>query len=106
MGKIYNFFRVETHSVYKEFDYIRGRYAVKHVFIIYAALQPTLYQYPDELDELNKPENKGKVEQKLKAYIQEGLLRKAYYYMYTGLNTEILKLNLQKKLMFTIPTEN
>lgn len=104
MGKIYNFFRVETHSVYKEFDYIRGRYAVKHVFIIYAALQPTLYQYPDELDELNKPENKGKVEQKLKAYIQEGLLRKAYYYMYTGLNTEILKLNLQLNQAYYLPS--
>ena len=104
MGKIYNFFRVETHSVYKEFDYIRGRYAVKHVFIIWLAMQPNLYQYPDELDELNKEENKGKVEQKLKAYIQEGLLRKAYYYTYTGLNTEILRCNLSLNQAYYLPS--
>ena len=104
LGKIYNFFRVETHTVYKEYDYIRGRYAVKHVFIIWAALQPNLYQYPDELDELNKPENRGKVEQKLKAYIQEGLLRKAYYFQYTGLNTEILKLNVQLNQAYYLPS--
>jgi len=104
MGKIYSFFRVETHTVYKEYDYIRGRYAVKYIFIIYAALQPNLYQYPDELDELNKPENRGKVETKLKAYIQEGLLRKAYYYQYTGLNTEILKFNMSLNQAYYLPS--
>jgi hypothetical protein len=104
MGKIYNFFRIETHTVYKEFDYVRGRYAVKHIFIIWLAMQPNLYQYPDELDELNKEENKGKVEQKLKAYVQEGLLRKAYYYTYTGLNTEILKCNLSLNQAYYLPS--
>lgn len=104
LGKIYNFFRVETHTVYKEFDYIRARYAVKHVFIIYAALQPNLYQYPDELDQLNLPENEGKVKTKLKAYVQEGLLRKAYYHMYTGLNTEIIKLNIQLSPAYYLPS--
>jgi hypothetical protein len=104
MGKIYSFFRVETHTVYKEFDYVRGRYAVKHIFIVYMALQPNLYQYPDELDELNKPENRGKVETKLKAYIQEGLLRKAYYYQYTGLNTEILKFNMALNQAYYLPS--
>lgn len=104
LGKIYNFFRIETHSVYKEFDYVRGRYAVKHIFIIWLAMQPNLYQYPDELDELNKPENKGKVEQKLKAYVQEGLLRKAYYYTYTGLNTEILRCNLSLNQAYYLPS--
>ena len=104
LGKIYNFFKIESHTVYKEFDYIRGRYAVKHIFIIWLALQPNLYQYPDELDELNKPENKSKVEQKLKAYIQEGLLRKAYYYTYTGLNTEIIKCNLTLNQAYYLPS--
>ena len=104
MGKIYNFFRIETYTVYKEFDYIRGRYAVRHIFIVYLALQPNLYQYPDELDELNKPANKDKVVQKLKAYVQEGLLRKVYYYMYTGLNTEILKFNIQLNQAYYLPS--
>lgn len=104
LGKIYNFFRIDTHAVYKEFDYIRNRYAVKHIFIIYLALEPTLYQYPDELMELNKPENKSKVITKLKAYAQEGLLRKAYHYQYTGANTEILKFDIQLNQMYYLPS--
>lgn len=104
LGKIYNFFRVETYTTYKEYDYIRGRYACRHIFIIYLALEPTLYQYPDELDELNRPENKNKVITKLKAYIQEDLLTKSYYYQYTGLNTEILKFNIQLNQGFYLPS--
>ena len=101
LGTVYQFFRVETHTVYKSYDPIRARYAVKHVFLIYMADQPNMYQYPDEIDLLNKLSNRDKVELKLKYYIQEGLLQKIYYYNYTGLNTDILKVDLQFNQTFT-----
>ena len=104
LSNIYQFFRVETHSVYKSYDYVRGRYAVKHVFLIFLADQPNMYQYPDEIDLLNKLSNKAKVELKLKYYIQEGLLQKIYYYAYTGLNTDILKVDLQFNQSYSLPT--
>jgi hypothetical protein len=95
---------VETYSVYKLYDYIRGRYAVKHVFLIYLADQPNMFQYPDELDLLNSLSNKEKVELKLKYYIQEGLLEKIYYHNYTGLNSDILKVDLQFNQTYSLPT--
>lgn len=104
LSNVYQFFRVETHSVYKSYDYVRGRYAVKHVFLIFLADQPNMYQYPDEIDLLNKLSNKEKVELKLKYYIQEGLLQKIYYYAYTGLNTDILKVDLQFNQSYSLPT--
>lgn len=104
MGKIYNFVRVETYTVYKSYDYVRGRYACKHLFFIWLALEPKLYQYPDELDVLHAPENRKLVLNKLKAYIQEGLLAKWYYFAYTGLNTEILKLDIQLNQAYYLPS--
>lgn len=104
MGKIYNFVRVETYTVYKSYDYVRGRYACKHIFFIWLALEPKLFQYPDELDVLHLPENRKLVLNKLKAYIQEGLLAKWYYYTYTGLNTEILKLDIQLNQAYYLPS--
>lgn len=104
LSNVYKFFRVETHSVYKSYDYIRARYAVKHVFFIYLADQPNMYQYPDEIDLLNKLSNKERVELKLKYYIQEGLLQKIYYYNYTGLNTDILKVDLQFNQSYSLPS--
>ena len=104
LGSVYKFFRVETHTVYKLYDPIRGRYAAKHVFLIYLADQPNMYQYPDEIDLLNKLSNKEKVELKLKYYIQEGLLQKIYYYNYTGLNSDILKVDLQFNQTYSLPS--
>lgn len=104
MGQPYQFFRIETYTVNKLFDYIRGRYAVKHVFLIFLADQPNMYQYPDELDLLNKQSSKGKVVNKLKYYIQEGLLRKVYYHNYTGLNSDIIKVDLQFNQSYSLPS--
>jgi hypothetical protein len=104
MGKIYNFVRVETYTVYKSYDYIRGRYACKHVFFLWLALEPKMYQYPDELDVLSLPENRKLVLNKLKAYIQEGLLSKWYYFSYTGLNTEVLKLDIELNQAYYLPS--
>lgn len=104
LANVYQFFRIETHSVYKLYDYVRGRYAVKHVFFIYLADQPNMYQYPDELDLLNSLSNKEKVELKLKYYIQQGLLEKIYYHNYTGLNSDILKVDLQFNQSYSLPT--
>lgn len=104
LANVYQFFRIETHSVYKLYDYIRGRYAVKHVFLIYLADQPNMYQYPDELDLLNDLGNREKVELKLKYYIQQGLLEKIYYHNYTGLNSDIIKVDLQFNQSYSLPT--
>ena len=104
MGKPYQFFRIETYTVNKNFDYIRGRYAVKHIFLIFLADQPNMYQYPDELDLLNKQSSNGKVVSKLKYYIQEGLLRKVYYHNYTGLNSDIIKVDLQFNQSYSLPS--
>ena len=104
MGKPYQFFRIETYTVNKSFDYIRGRYAVKHIFLIFLADQPNMYQYPDELDILNRQSSKDKVTSKLKYYIQEGLLRKVYYHNYTGLNTDIIKVDLQFNQSYSLPS--
>ena len=104
LGDIHKFFRIETHTVYKDFDNIRGRYAVKHIFAIFLADQPNLYQYPDEIDKLNEEAAKGKVLTKLNSYITRGLLRKAYYHYYTGLNTDIIKANLQFNMMYYLPS--
>lgn len=104
LGNVYQFFRVETYSVYKSFDYVRNRYAVKHVFLIYLADQANMYQYPDELALLNKMSNKDKVLTKLRYYLQEGLLRKLYYFNYTGMNTEVLRADLQYNQAYSIPS--
>jgi len=104
MGKPYQFFRIETYTVNKNFDYIRGRYAVKHIFLIFLADQPNMYQYPDELDILNRQSSKSKVLGKLKYYIQEGLLRKVYYHNFTGLNSDILKVDLQFNQSYALPS--
>lgn len=104
MGKPYQFFRVETYTVNKNFDYIRGRYAVKHIFLIFLADQPNMYQYPDELDLLNRQSSKDKVLSKLRYYIQEGLLRKVYYHNYTGLNSDIIKVDLQFNQSYSLPS--
>lgn len=104
MGKPYQFFRIETYTVNKNFDYIRGRYAVKHIFLIFLADQPNMYQYPDELDLLNKQSSKDKVVSKLNYYIQEGLLRKVYYHNYTGLNSDIIKVDLQFNQSYSLPS--
>lgn len=104
LGDIHKFFRIETHTVYKDFDKIRGRYAVKHIFAVFLADQPNLYQYPDEIDKLNEQKAEGKVLGKLNSYITRGLLRKAYYHYYTGLNTEVIKANLQFNMMYYLPS--
>jgi len=104
LGDIHRFFRIETHTVYKDFDKIRGRYAVKHIFAIFLAEQPNMYQYPDEIDKLNEEAAQGKVLGKLNSYITKGLLRKAYYHYYTGLNTDVIKANLQFNMMYYLPS--
>ncbi len=104
LGRVYQFFRVETYAVYKSFDYIRQRHAVRHVFFIFLADQPNMYQYPDEIDLINKQKNKDKAIKKLQYYIQEGLLQKLYYYNYTGLNTDILKVDLQFNQAYSLPS--
>lgn len=104
LGKPYQFFRTETFSVYKSFDYIRQRHAVRHVFFIFLSDQPNMYQYPDEITLINKLENKDKAIAKLKYYIQEGLLQKLYYHNYTGLNTDIIKVDLQFNQAYSLPS--
>lgn len=104
LGDIHRFFRIETHTVYKDFDKIRGRYAVKHIFAIFLADQPNMYQYPDEIDKLNEEAAQGKVLAKLNTYITRGLLRKAYYHYYTGLNSDVIKANLQFNMMYYLPS--
>lgn len=104
LNYVYQFFRVETHTVYKSYDYIRGRYAAKYVFLIYLADQPNMYQYPDEINLLNNIKNKDKVQKKLVYYIQEGLLRKVYYHLFTGLNTDILKVDLTFNHSYSLPS--
>ncbi len=104
LGKVYQFFRVETHSVYKSYDYIRHRHAVRHIFFIFLADQPNMYQYPDEIDLINKLKNKDKAIKKLQYYIQEGLLQKLYYHNYTGMNTDVLKVDLQFNQAYSLPS--
>ena len=104
LGEVYRFFRIETQTIYKSYDWIRGRYACKHVFLIFLADQTNMYQYPDELDLLNKLSNRDKVEAKLAYYIQEGLLQKTYFHNYTGLNTDVLKVDLQFNQLWYLPS--
>jgi hypothetical protein len=104
LEKPYQFFRIETFTVYKAYDYIRGRYAVKHVFLIYLADQPNMYNYPDEIDLFNQLNNKDKVVSRLRYYIQEGLLRKVYYHNYTGLNTDVLRVDLSFNQAYSLPS--
>lgn len=104
LGNVYQFFRIESFSVYKAFDYIRQRYAVRHIFFVFLADQPNMYQYPDEIALINKEKNKDKAIKKLQYYIQEGLLQKLYYHNYTGLNTEILKVDINFNQTYSLPS--
>lgn len=104
LGSIYRFPRVETHTVFKAYDYIRGRYATKYIYFIYLADQINLYHYPDEIDLLNHPSNRVKAQARLNYYIREGLLRKVYYHNYTGLNSDILKVDLQFNQHYVLPS--
>jgi hypothetical protein len=63
-----------------------------------------MFQYPDEIDLLHSLSNKDQVELKLKYYIQEGLLEKIYYHNYTGLNSDILKVDLQFNQTYALPS--
>lgn len=106
LNKPYQYFRIETHSIYKSYDYVRGRYAVKHVFFIFLADQPNMYNYPLELDIINRADNKIKQQltERLIYYIQEKLLQKLYYYNYTGLNTDVLKVDLNFNQAYVLPS--
>lgn len=104
LGKVYKFFRIETTAVYKAFDYVRQRYAVKHVFFIFLADQPNMYQYPDEIALINMSVNKDAAIKKLQTYIKDGLLQKLYYHHYTGMNTDIIKVNLEFNQLFSLPS--
>lgn len=104
LGKVYQFFRIETFAVYKSFDYIRQRHAVRHIFFIFLSDQPNMYQYPDEIALLNQRKHQDKAVAKLKYYIQEGLLQKLYYHQYTGLNTDIIKVDLNFNQGYSLPS--
>jgi hypothetical protein len=104
LGKVYQFFRIETFSVYKSFDYIRQRHAVRHIFFIFLSDQPNMYQYPDEIGLLNQLKYQDKAISKLKYYIQEGLLQKLYYHQYTGLNTDIIKVDINFNQAYSLPS--
>ena len=87
----------------KKFDPIRNQYA-KHY-------KTTLHQHfvvgeiKDGIEYNNARTNKHRTQQKIDVLTTHGLLRKAYYYIYTGLNTEVLNFNFGFDNLYFVATE-
>lgn len=104
LQEIHQFYRIASHTVYKKYDPVRGRYAVKHFFAIWLADQPNLVHYPEELDLTQEDSQAQKLLGRLDRMIKRGHLRKAYYHWYTGMNTDVIKVNLDLNNFYYLPS--
>lgn len=103
LGDIHQYYRIATHVVYKKYDHIRGRYAMKHFYAIWLADQPNMYHFPEEIDLINEDKFAKTLLGRLDKLITRGYLRKAYYHWYTGLNVDVIKMNLDLNSTFYLP---
>ena len=85
------------------FDLIRNSYAKDY--------KTTLHQHyevgsiKDGIEYNKKRSNKEATQEKVDLLTTYGLLRKAYYYIYTGLNTEVLNFNFGFDSLYYVATE-
>lgn len=103
LAEIHQYYRVATHVVHKKYDHIRGRYAMKFFYAIWLVDQPNMYQFPEEIDLINEDENKQPLLGRLDKLITRKHLRKAYYHWYTGLNVDVLKMDLNVANGYYLP---
>lgn len=85
------------------FDYKRKKEAVDiEIFIGAKALTKDLI-HPDETEILDTPASIDDVSERINDYLRHGLIRKAYKWIYTGENTEVINLDLKFNNLWRIP---
>lgn len=91
LGELKTFYTIKTFTEYLGFDNKRNDYAKKYTYAINTGtIQPELY----DLEELQGLNDKTAVSTRVRALINEQLLKKRYDYFYTGVNTEVLRFDV------------
>lgn len=81
------YYKIDPETVYGAYDPNRRKYSVKMIYKITKHLDPGL-----SVDEETTKQTKGNSAARLEHILDLGLLRKAYPYYYSGLNTEVKNL--------------
>ncbi len=92
LGSLKTFYTIKTLTEYLGFDNKRNDYAKKYTYSINTnTIQPELYDLEELLQGLN---DKTAVSKRVRALVNEQLLKKRYDYYYTGVNTEVLRFDV------------
>lgn len=91
-------FKINTGLKYIAFDRKRNRYAKKAVY------KPVIYQTAKNTVQAKAGENSGLTEDNVQARIDQIPVLKAYHYLFTGLNDQILNTQIQYKAGVAILT--
>ena len=90
LSQLHKFYRLSTATQFGDFDTIRGSYQRNYSFSVVDQIIPMM-TLNEELETYDNPDVMTKRVQNL---ISEGLLRKRYDYYFTGLNTEVLRFDI------------
>lgn len=90
LSQLHTFYRLSTDVEYGDFDEIRGVNKRTYTFSVLSQIVPMMMM-PDELETFNNPDVMTK---RIQNMLGEGLLRKRYDYYFTGLNTEVLRFDI------------
>ena len=90
LSQLHKFYRLSTTTQFGDFDTIRGSYQRNYSFSVVDQIIPMM-TLNEELETYDNPDVMTKRVQNL---ISEGLLRKRYDYYFTGLNTEVLRFDI------------
>lgn len=90
LSQLHKFYRLSTTTQFGDFDTIRGSYQRNYSFSVIDQIIPMM-TLNEELETYDNPDVMTKRVQNL---ISEGLLRKRYDYYFTGLNTEVLRFDI------------
>ena len=81
-------YKIEAHIEYLEFDERRNKYAKKITYT------PIIYETRNDKATISVGEEKSNEEQ-VKRHVQNLKIKKAYHYLYTGLNDQVLSADIQ-----------
>jgi hypothetical protein len=93
LASLPNWFKVDSTVDYRAYDFISKQYSKKFTYTIGNYITPELIHDPASLAEIMNDGNLQRT--RLREIFEAGLLQKRYDYYFTGLNTEIIDLNLE-----------
>ena len=93
LASLVRWFVVDTETRYLRYDPIARSYAKEMTYIINPYISPEAQHDPSSQMQLFI--NQGLQQQRISSMFSQGLIKKRFDYYYTGLNTEVLDMNLQ-----------